>query len=420
MRFLVAVLTLFLATSLSAQNVGFDPPNPTTRTPVTAHIFGSFSPCTPTVAPNGMNFTITLNNCTLPFSGPVVDLPVDLGLVPAGVHGVVLGLPGIAIGLGGGTLVVQDAAPPFQVTPNVSANADDAITITGQGFSNNPVVNFGGLTATVISATPKQIVVHAPQHDPGIVDVSVNGVRSIAAFYFVARDTTVPNAAFFERIQFPVAFSGPGALGSQWVTQIYLRNENDYPLTVLPLSVFTPACAIIQPIFQCGVAVPSHTTTTTLINTSNGFLVFVARQGAPGVHFSVLVKDLSRQAEALGTEVPVVREKDFFGRSLELLNIPTDPRFRVALRVYGDNGDGIALTIQPLESDDKLVSDFVFLADHPGYAQISDLVAKYPQLAGRGPLRITLAPAVAGNPTLWAFASVTNNETQHVTTISPQ
>jgi hypothetical protein len=131
---------------------------------------------------------------------------------------------------------------------------------------------------------------------------------------------------------------------------------------------------------------------------------------------------MSRQAEALGAEIPVVREKDFFGRPLELLNVPTDLRFRVALRVY-DRGlpAAIGLTIYSFNTDESLVSTFLFPGrQNPAYVQISDLIATYPQLAGKGPLRITLTPPIQGNPSLWAFVSVTNNETQHVTTISPQ
>jgi len=55
---------------------------------------------------------------------------------------------------------------------------------------------------------------------------------------------------------------------------------------------------------------------------------------------------------------------------------------------------------------------------------ISDLVARYPQLAGAGPLRIELrrefdtdfGPA---DPGIWGFVSVTNNDTQQVTVIAP-
>jgi hypothetical protein len=158
------------------------------------------------------------------------------------------------------------------------------------------------------------------------------------------------------------------------------------------------------------------------IQISQGLISFIPRQAAPNVHFDILVRDLSQQSKAFGTEIPVVREKDFFDHTLELLNVPTDSLFRVTLRVY-DLGTpaSIKVDILPMDASDPVVSTFVFpVGRNPEYAQILDLLGSFPQLAGKGPLRISIEPPAPGAATLWAFASVTNNETQHVTTISPQ
>jgi IPT/TIG domain len=432
MRIPVAVLTLFVATSLSAQNVRFDPPNPTSRTPVTAHVVVAITHCgapSGAVSRNGSIISIALAPNCAPATDPIfgtVDIPVDLGVVPPGVYDVVASPGMLLVAIAEGTLVVRDAAPPSQVTPNVSALGGLQVALTGSNLISctagitppictNAIVKFGDSVATIVSATPDQILVQAPQHSPGIVDVTIdrngNVLRSTASFYYAPNDKT-PDPAFYEPVFFPIAFSGPGAFGSQWTTQINMRNENDYSVALLPLSTFNLGC-----VFECDLLVPKHSTRTTGINTPNGFFAYVPRQASPAVHFDTLIKDLSRQSEALGTEIPVVREKDFFDRPLELLNVPTDPRFRVALRVYGPSA---SLTIQPLNSDDVLVSTFVNATGNPPLAQISDLVGTYPQLAGKGPLRITVSPSIPGNPNLWAFVSVTNNETQHVTTISPQ
>ncbi|HEY8183628.1 MAG TPA: IPT/TIG domain-containing protein, partial [Thermoanaerobaculia bacterium] len=391
MRIPVAVLALFLATSLSAQNVRFDPPNPTARTPITAHVIGYFSPCTATAVQNGMRLSIQLHNCTLPYSGPLVDLPVDLGVLPVGVYDVGVGFapPAILIGLGSGTLVVQDAAPPFQLTPNVAVLGGMQVTLTGPNLISctagitppictDAIVKFGDSVATIISKQQGEIVVQAPQHDPGIIDVTVerpgSTLRSTAAFYYVPNDK-IPDPAFFEPVLFPIAFSGPGAFGSLWQTEIDLRNENDYPLTLSSASIFT-MCVFLP----CNPdrRLPRHSTVrVNFLNIPNGYIELIPRQAEPAVHFGVLVKDMSRQAEALGAEIPVVREKDFFGRPLELLNVPTDLRFRVALRVY-DRGlpAAIGLTIYSFNTDESLVSTFLFPGrQNPAYVQISDLIA---------------------------------------------
>ena len=426
----VAIALFLLASVTSADTIRFDPPNPTSRTAVTAHLIGNFSPCTtPAVTRNGRIVSITLESCTLPLQPPVVDRPVDLGVLPAGVYDVVAGFSTILIGLADGTLVVQDAAPPFQVTPNFEAFAGNEITLSGHdlilcagGSCTTPVVKFGDVVALQISATADRIVVHAPQHDPGPVDVTIDRggsvLRATAAFYYVPNDKS-PDPAFYEPVLFPVAFNGVGAFGTLWNTDIQLRNENDFAVSTWPLSAFNLGCSMFG--FECPTLLDPHSTRTTGANVPGGFVVSFPRQATPKIHFGLLVRDLSRQSEALGTEIPVVREKDLFGRTLELLNVPTDPRFRVTLRVYqlGTPAE-IGLIIRPLDSEEPLVSTFVFPAGTPAYVQVSDLVATYPQLAGKGPLRILLMPPVSGNPTLWGFASVTNNETQHVTTISPQ
>ena len=56
----------------------------------------------------------------------------------------------------------------------------------------------------------------------------------------------------------------------------------------------------------------------------------------------------------------------------------------------------------------------------PEYAQISDLVGAFPQLAGKGPLRILIGAVAKGQAPFWGFVTVTNNDTQQVTTITPQ
>lgn len=407
-----------LATAAFAANMRFDPPNPTSRTPVTAHVIGNFSTCSPTVMRNGTIIDITLENCSLQSPPPLVDVPADLGIVPAGIYDVVVGYPVILIGVAEGTLIVQDAAPPFQVTPNAGMPGD-VITIRGKLLGTG--VTFGGVGATVVNATSDQLVVRAPQHDSGPVDVESAALHSTAAFYYVPNNGP-PDPAFYEPLLIPVAFTGSGAFGSQWTTEVSLRNENDFPLEVLPLNSLSPECNLIS-LGKCAGNPPARSTAVIdALSAPQGLLTYLPRQAAPKVHLGLLVRDLSRQAQSLGTQIPVVREKDFFDRPLELLNVPTDPRFRVSLRVY-DLGtpNGIHCTIQPLSGDETLVDTFVFPAGHdPSYAQISDLVATYPQLAGKGPLRITIDPPIAGNPTLWAFASVTNNDTQQVTAISPE
>lgn len=403
-------LSILLATTAYA-DLRFDPVAPTTRTPVTVHfIYGAG--CPQTVSHEGTTTVITLDRCAS--SVLPVNYSVDIGLLQPGVNHVRVELAGTPAQLfTEGTLTVRDAAPAFQITPSVGYTSGDLVEIIGPGSND---VRFDGIPATVVGPSRRGFQVVAPRHDPGVVDVTVGNARVAAAFDYVSQNQ--PDPAFFEPVLFPVIYNGPGAVGSMWQTDVSVRNENDYPLTTL----VNPLQVLCFP--HCDLRPPAHSTFNLFggVQISNGLVSYVPRQAAPNLHFDILVKDLSQQEKALGTEIAVVREKDFFDHPFELLNIPTDSRFRAALRAY-DLGTAprIVLQIFTMNGTEPIVSTELFYGGHdPAFVMIPDLVAAYPELDGKGPLRIVLDPATLGPATAWGFVSVTNNETQHVTTISPQ
>ena len=55
-------------------------------------------------------------------------------------------------------------------------------------------------------------------------------------------------------------------------------------------------------------------------------------------------------------------------------------------------------------------------SDDPAFAMINDLAAAFPALAGTNRVRIEI---IAGDRA-WAFSTITNNQAQHVTVITPQ
>ncbi|MGZ5494745.1 MAG: hypothetical protein ACXWHG_14165, partial [Thermoanaerobaculia bacterium] len=105
------------------------------------------------------------------------------------------------------------------------------------------------------------------------------------------------------------------------------------------------------------------------------------------------------------------------------LNVPTDSRYRVALRLYRiDDRSTLRIRIRQMFSKDSpLVDDDIALSPVGTHrvAYIGDLIAAYPQLGGKGALRIDVDTSVPSRSS-WGFVSVTNNQTQHVTVISPQ
>lgn len=431
-----AIFLWLVALPLSAGTIWFDPPNPTSQTHVIAHVrAGTACPISGSdVAVHGSIVSITLHApvaCATPLPPNGFFTNVDLGVLPAGVYDVVAGPETLLIALAEGTLVVQDAAPPFRLSPNVSQSGrDNVITIKGPGVAafckippcpTPPVVMFGDKQSEFVQQIDTDtFLVTAPSHEPGIVDVTLNGsktFRATAAFDYYGSSF---DPAFFEPVLFPVLVSGPGAFGSEWRTDAILRNDNDYTFPVH--SIFDFALQALPPDEE---RPRGHSTAFEAVSLPNGYLLNLPRESAPRVSFGLLVKDLSRQAEAFGTEIPVVREKDFFDRPFTLLNVPADSRYRVALRLY--RLDGVASThirISQLYEQEALVDTFVSLASaglDSAYtiAYDGDLLKTYPILAGKGPLRIDV-DAGDGQHETWGFVSITNNDTQHVSVISPQ
>jgi hypothetical protein len=328
---------------------------------------------------------------------------------------------------------VQEATPAFDVVPNVgAANAAERVRLIGRNIGcpaevlcAEPVVRFGDQTVAIQAAGEDFLEVQ-PLRGSGTVDVTVtrgsNVIRRVAAFHFFDAGQR-PAPEFFTPVLFPTLFSSRGAFGSEWDSELSIRNDNDFPI-IAPYALPFP-----QFPFRNSTQVVSAKAAG--LSASGGRLVYVPRRGDHDIHFGLLVRDLSRQGEALGVEVPVVREDDFYEDAFTLMNVPSDSRSRVALRVYAlSEMRTVRMRVRTMDAVTPLVnipvglSGFAELGQDHFSVAINDLIGAYPVLAGKGALRIEIAPeagpSARGAHRLWAFASVTNNATQHVTIISPQ
>lgn len=234
----------------------------------------------------------------------------------------------------------------------------------------------------------------------------------------------------YERILVPIHISGetPGAHESRWTSRAVGHNRAD---RAVPVRQSPETCA--------GEGCPSGRPNSSFsldlwITPSNGraALLWIGRPENEQVSFNLRIQDLSRQALTWGTEIPVVRESEAFTTTIDLLNIPTDSRFRQALRIYelfpetGSSKD-VAMRIYPLDSNQPIVTESLRLQLDPRESpwtrplelRILDLVGAYPVLTAFQQIRIEIEPLTPGMR-FWSFVSVTNNDTQHVTTITPQ
>jgi hypothetical protein len=231
----------------------------------------------------------------------------------------------------------------------------------------------------------------------------------------------------------------PGAFGSLWMTRFAAANTGATPLIVHGAA---PACNTdcVGPITDITLAAGeslSFLPYTTM--EVPGKFIRVDANRAADLYVNLRVQDLSRQASTWGTQVPVVREGAAATARIELLDVPSAGDFRSLLRVYDfDPSPGHSVTVRvyrsrqlsDVPSADELLQETPLLlrvpsdpAMYPGYGELDISGLHIPPRQGSAPtsvvpVRIEIVPASPGLR-FYAFASVTNNATQHVTIVAP-
>ena len=148
------------------------------------------------------------------------------------------------------------------------------------------------------------------------------------------------------RILLPLYAAQPvgGARDSVWQSQFVMHNGSDTRTYTIPRAHQTRS---VTPDDECTKVRPGETQIglplryPLPLNPVGGALLYmfpgVPTNEAEDVAFELRIVDTSRGSTAAGTEIPVVREHEFRAAPVDLLNVPTDDRFRLALRVF-ENG----------------------------------------------------------------------------------
>jgi len=338
------------------------------------------------------------------------------------------------------SLLLSSAAfaqfPPeiASVTPQFGPTSGrTTITIRGQHLIHEtcvliectpPRVFVGAMEAQILSASAEEVVVSTPSHSAGRFNVTlfrnIDQVRGIVEDAFTYR-------MVLERVLVPIVYAQdiPGAYGSLWRTELAGFNGS-LPNFILP----DPEQTCAFPDVRCPWYVGANSLFVPQVPTDGhvpGRLLYLAGPGDPRrVQLNVRVRDVSRESESHGTELPVVLENDAFGPSevIGLPNVPLGPLYRQKLRIYdleGARRRRLEIRIdspgrQPIQvllrTSIESSGDFPL---YPGYAELD--LDTLPGLAGA-----TVADVLIGTPfegRFWAFISVTNNVTQQITTITP-
>ena len=297
------------------------------------------------------------------------------------------------------------------------------ITIRGNGFtdacSSSPCggINIGDLRITSFQVIDNNtIVATTPPHLPGsftVERVQLNGTSRVSrAFTFEGE-----SADAFDRVLLPVFIPiTPGAFSSQFVSRFTMLNKSDSPLSVYGVA------------FPCFIECPAPETMATTLNKDDavtnlrqtghpGTFLFVPKGRGDDFTGTLRVQDMSRQSETWGTEIPIVRDRDFTTGTTNLLDVPLHEGFRETLRVYAAT-DGLvrARVYETADSPGLLSEQIIPLRapqgiHDPGYGELGLYIA-----GNVG--RIEIEPLTPGLR-YWAFVSITNNATQSITTITP-
>jgi cation transport regulator ChaC len=429
MRKLVLLLALATSLALHAQ-VYVYPPGPDSETPVQigADLWCAVHSASVTVGTSVIQVRHDATFCgSPPFSIPF-SVPVPQLLAPGTYQIVVAGAEEFPA-----EFIVRDANPRFAVHPYAIPTKVDPgfkvyiVNAAAECANRDCAIRVGSDPMLI---TPRvegeHLVFDAPRRNAtGETHVTIvrnNAdifLRGALAYY----DTTKPpDPSIFERILIPLLFNTKGANGSDWRSE--LTALNPAPWTI---QSYNDLGTIVSPCLEgpCGERLgPGELLKLDGGNFANGHLFLVPRNDADGVAFSLRVRDVSRVAEGFGTEIPVVRERDFFrNQRISLLDVPVDPRYRARLRVYSlepfPNSYPAVANVLITYADGSESESTIMLArpchgdacDKPAFGEI-DL------RAGAGEAVDVSVAGPHDSPT-WAFISVTNNETQQVTLVLP-
>ena len=246
----------------------------------------------------------------------------------------------------------------------------------------------------------------------------------------------------FDKLLLPVIFNGqvPGAFGSLWVTQLSLTNVGDSGLPVVGYDPTPGGCSSFcvppDPIPPHATIYPTYRGARAVIP---GDFLWVGKSRATELGVTLRVQDISRQSQTWGTSIPVIAESRALTARVSLTDVPMRAEFRNLLRVYdfepniGHSFVVRVYAVQPSQqipftntTADQLLVELVAAFATPdfngstivarGYYELS--LSALPQLANAERIRVEIEP-ISADLKYWAFVSVTNDATQHVTLITP-
>ena len=429
---IVTLLTMLLsASTIAADGAHVFPFAPTTVTPIEVHYLSSCPARSHSIVREGREIVITAIDpqCPAVLPIPIVEKVKLPELLPIGEYGLEIRQERHPFLLAWTDFVVRNGAPvPFELHPSAMyPNAETPVHMSGVACdtvdcSDITIRVAGEPVALMAVANDGAIWFGPPSHEQGLLDVTVqkSGVvmTSPGALHYYGFHSQRPDLLVYEPILFPVLHSTDGAFGSRWLSEAIVSNPA--PWTVYADYTMSGLGPCVE---DCDPPIAPKSFQRFYNGYPRGTVFYAPRSEAAPLAMSLRIRDASGAEHGYGTEIPVVRERDFFhGSDIRLLDVPLDPRYRVKLRIYAVE-PGLAPELNgfvrirtgeaPVHLPFTLTQKQSGHSNEPYYAEV-DL----PQ--GATGERVNVEIVMPLDATGWAFASVTNNETQQVTIVAPQ
>ena len=240
-------------------------------------------------------------------------------------------------------------------------------------------------------------------------------------------------ASATQEILIPVYFNGAGA-GSTWQTFLVINNRMSTPFSSSNVQFLIP-CFIPEGCISD--SIPAGQFGSPALPTSASGILFFAPDGeADKLVFRLAISARPRNALERGTEIPVVRERDFRTDLISLPYVELRGPVRVRLRVYDPDQHQTAqvrVSLRPWDQPTAAPVASTVLALRPpppffpilpapvitpSYAEL-DLQAAFAEALANGTyFNVDVEPITAGLR-FWAFVTITDNATNDVQTVTP-
>jgi hypothetical protein len=154
-------------------------------------------------------------------------------------------------------------------------------------------------------------------------------------------------------------------------------------------------------------------------NGTPGRFFRIAKDDLPRIGAHLWVQDLTRSSLNYGTEIPIVRRSEFRKNHLLFAGVPFTPAFRNTLRIYGDQPFWAVVRVGDREPV-RVRVDGANGAYVPAYGVFTDFPTEVALTRVTIDAESDLQTLVPVDIPFWAFITVTGNESQIITTITPQ